>query len=67
MAYGLGLAIKAVNPLAQSSLKMGIGFKPGILQTVMLLKHSKSSLMFLVTLQLARAMGLVLGKERKRK
>lgn len=67
MAYGLGLAIEAVNPLAQSSLKMGIWFKPGILQTVMLLKHSKSSLTFLVTLQLARAMGLILGKERKRK
>lgn len=41
--------------------------QPGMVGTVMLIKYSKSFATFLVTLQLGKAMGLVLSKERKKK
>lgn len=50
-----------------SNLKMVIGPKAGVIGTVMLLRHSKSSLTFPVTLELGRAMGLVLATGRERK
>lgn len=46
---------------------MGIGPKPDVAGAMMFLRHSKSSLIFLVPLQLGSAMGLVLAIGRKRK